>query len=129
MSEEDFEKKWLTSYRPPGLTPESNESTVPKTRGESILKRPSESRRSTIRQTSASKSVDTKLDEKTKRPSFDSYGKRTSFYVPPMPSEQDKIQGVSADTPQRLSYLDEVSNTLLQPSEMDHRQSTRFSKY
>lgn len=130
ISDEDFEKKWVTGYHPPGGTRERDESTTTSKRTDSILKGTSDSRRSIVRQTSASRSADAKLIEKKPRRSSDGSGKRTSFYVPPTPAatatEQDKIQSLSPDPSQRLNP---GFNTLLQPSEMERLQCTRFSKY
>lgn len=127
LSEEDFEKKWVTSYQPPGgaidVVTENGLDTVKKT---------GETRRSVIRQGSV-KSLGGKLGEKTRRHSSESSGKRTSFYTPATPAptatEIHESKSGSADPSQRLSSFGESSKTLLHPSEMDRRQSTRLVKY
>lgn len=141
IGEEDFEKKWVTSYQPPGgvlqnvtgVESATGQKPGPDnslTKGtDSNLKVGSEIRKSIMRQTSVNKSAEAKLDEKMRHRSSDSYGKRTSFYVPPTPAkEQDASKNLSVDQSQRLSSLAEVSKTLLQPVEMNGRQSIRFIK-
>lgn len=141
VSEEDFEKKWVTSYQPPGGTVETvtdNASAIEQKSGsdissykktESIQKQTSGTGKSVLRQMSMTKSSDGKLDDKRKSQSSDSGGKRTSFYIQPTPTEQDKTKGSLSDPSQRLSSIAEGSKTLLQPCEMDHRQSSRFIIY
>lgn len=148
ISEEDFEKKWVTAYQPPGgmlenvsnVGNESDAATAQKSgqditsnkRKESILKGSSEARRSVIRQISVSKSTSEKLDEKMRRQSSESSTKRTSFYIPATPTptatEQEKSKGISAETANRFGSFDENSEILLQPPEMDNQQSRRLIK-
>lgn len=131
VSEEDFEKKWVTSYQPPGGAESRTErksgsdiSTTHK-KMDSVLKHTSEVVRSTTKQLSML-TPEGKLV--MKRRSNDSYEKRTSFYVPPSPAEEDDSK-TSASPSRRLSFLTEESATLLQTSAIDQRQSTRFVKY